>query len=362
MPRRTRFMRRKTRQVRIGNLSLGGGAPISVQTMVNVDPHDGEACLAQVLSCADVGCDLVRLTVPDIESARQIGTVSRRSPIPLVADIHYDYRCALAALEAGVSALRLNPGNIGGREAVHAVARAASDKGVPIRIGVNGGSLEKDLSAALREGRLTRPQALVKSALRHQQILEAENFRDIVISVKASNVLETIDAYRLLAEVCDCPLHLGVTEAGTFLPGTVRSSVALGVLLAEGIGDTIRVSLTDRPEREVRVGLEILRSLGLRAPGPSVTSCPTCGRTKVDLQRVALQVEEGLEKVFKPDAKLPRVAVMGCAVNGPGEAAGADIALCGGADGFHLYVRGELVCKVPEAEAAGKVLEYAVSL
>jgi len=275
--------------------------------------------------------------------------------VPLVADVHFDFRCALAAIEAGADALRLNPGNIGDRAKVRAVARAAKAKGMPIRIGVNGGSLERDVLA--KHGNATA-EALVESALRHVKMLEDEDFRDIAISVKASDVPRTLAACRLLAERTDCPLHLGVTEAGTFVPGTVRSSVALGILLAEGLGDTIRVSLTDVPEREVKVGLEILRALGLRAPGPSVTSCPTCGRTKVDVFAVAADVEGALERWSRqaPDLKLPHVAVMGCVVNGPGEARDADVALCGGEGEFLLYVRGRPIGKVAPAEAVKAVL------
>ncbi len=370
------FSRKQTRSLKVGNLPLGGGAPVSVQTMGNADPHDAAACLRQLLSCAERGCDLFRLTVPDVEAARVLGEVRKASPIPIVADIHFDYRCALAALEAGADALRLNPGNIGPRARVQAVARAAKAKRVPIRIGVNGGSLE-------------RGETLVSSALKHLKLLEDEGFYDVVISAKASNVAETRSAYRELAEKTDCPLHLGVTEAGTLIPGAVRSSVALGILLAEGIGDTIRVSLTNRPEKEVKVGLEILRALGLRAPGPAITSCPTCGRTKVDLISVAAQVEDAMDVLYRDwgnsrmvewsnnrmveesnrnskirDSeirKFPKVAVMGCAVNGPGEAKGADIALCGGAGEFLLYVRGRLVEKVPESEAVRKVVEHVVS-
>ena len=270
------YTRSQTRALKIGPLPLGGGAPVTVQTMATADPHDAAALAAQVRRCAEAGADLVRLTVPDVEAARVFGVVRRASPVPLVADIHFDYRCALAAIEAGADALRLNPGNIGGRVRVQAVARAAQARHVPIRVGVNGGSLEREL---LVKYGAAAAEALVESALAHVALLEAEGMRDIAISVKASDVARTLAAYRLLAERTDCPLHLGVTEAGTFLPGTVRSSVALGILLEEGLGDTIRVSLTDAPEREVKVGLEILRALGLRAPGPSVTSCPTCGRT-----------------------------------------------------------------------------------
>jgi len=335
---------------------------VSVQTMANVDPHDAAALVEQVRSCAALGCDVFRLTVPDIEAAKVLGEVKKSSPIPLVADIHFDYRCALAAIEAGTDALRLNPGNIGSRDRVQAVARAAKEKKVPIRIGVNLGSLEKPLREELDAGKIDVPEALVRSALGHLKLLEDEDFRDVVISAKASNVLETLATYRLLAERTDCPLHVGVTEAGTLIPGAVRNSVALGILLSEGIGDTIRVSLTAKPEKEVRVGMEILRALGLREPGPAITSCPTCGRTKVDLMHVASQVEIALETLAKDGVKLPRVAVMGCAVNGPGEAKGADVALCGGDGEFLLYVKGKQVCKVSEEDAAGKVIEYALSL
>ena len=335
---------------------------MSVQTMANVDPHDAAALVEQVRSCAALGCDVFRLTVPDVEAAKVLGEVKKSSPIPLVAEIHFDYRCALAAIEAGTDALRLNPGNIGSQDKVQAVARAAKEKKVPIRIGVNLGSLEKGFRDELDAGKIDVPEALVRSALGHLKLLEDEGFHDVVISAKASNVLETLATYRLLAERTDCPLHVGVTEAGTLIPGAVRNSVALGILLSEGIGDTIRVSLTAKPEKEVRVGMEILRALGLREPGPAITSCPTCGRTKVDLMHVASQVEIALETLAKDGVKLPRVAVMGCAVNGLGEAKGADVALCGGDGEFLLYVRGKQVCKVSEEDAAGKVIEYALSL
>ena len=330
--------------------------------MANVSPNDAAALVEQVRSCAALGCDVFRLTVPDVEAAKVLGEVKKSSPIPLVADIHFDYRCALAAREAGTDALRLKPGNIGSRDRVQAVARAAKEKKVPIRIGVNLGSLEKPLREELDAGKIGVPEALVRSALGHLKLLEDEGFRDVVISAKASNVLETLATYRLLAERTDCPLHVGVTEAGTLIPGAVRNSVALGILLSEGIGDTIRVSLTAKPEKEVRVGMEILRALGLREPGPAITSCPTCGRTKVDLMHVASQVEIALETLAKDGVKLPRVAVMGCAVNGPGEAKGADVALCGGDGEFLLYVKGKQICKVSEEDAAGKVVEYALSL
>lgn len=359
--------RTETRAFKIGALPIGGGAPVSVQSMSNASPHDAEALVRQIESCAALGCDLMRLTIPDIEAAKVLGEVKRRTSIPLVADIHFDYRCALASIEAGVDALRLNPGNIGGRDRVQAVARAAKERKVPIRIGVNLGSVEKDLAPDFPKGadylRHAIPEALVTSAMRHVKLLEDEDFHDIVISVKASNVADTLSSYRLLAERTDCPLHLGVTEAGTLLPGTVRSSVALGILLSEGIGDTIRVSLTDAPEREVRVGTEILRSLGMKPSGPSITSCPTCGRTKANVFKVAAQVEEELEKLYlklgRP-AEFPHVAVMGCVVNGPGEAKGAEVALCGGDGEFLLYVKGKLVSRVAECDAAMEVIRHVV--
>ncbi len=347
------FTRTQTRALRVGNLPIGGGAPVSVQTMGNVDPHDAAACLRQLVACAELGCEAFRLTVPDEAAAQALGEVKRGSPIPVVADIHFDWRCALAAIAAGADAVRINPGNIGSRARVQEVARAAKARGVPIRIGVNAGSLE-------------RGETIVGSALKHLKLLEDEGFHDVVISAKASDAVSTIAAYRELAEQTDCPLHLGVTEAGTLIPGTVRSAVALGILLSEGIGDTIRVSLTARPEKEVKVGLEILRSLGLRAPGPAITSCPTCGRTRVDLARVASQVEDALETLYRdrgPEARrFPHVAVMGCVVNGPGEARGADVALCGGDGEFSLYVRGRFAAKVKEEEAVRKVIEHVVSL
>lgn len=355
-------MRRTTRAIKVGNVPVGAGAPVSVQSMANVDPHDAKSLIEQIGECASLGCDIFRLTVPDLEAAKVLGEVRRASPIPLVADIHFDYRCALAAIEAGTDALRLNPGNIGSRDRVQAVVRAAKEKKIPIRIGVNLGSLEKGLREELELGKVDVPEALVKSALGHLKILEDEQFFDVVISAKASNVAQTLATYRLLSERTDCPLHIGVTEAGTLIPGAVRNSVALGILLNEGIGDTIRVSLTAKPEKEVRVGMEILRALGLRAPGPAITSCPTCGRTKVDLMHIATRVENAMETLARDGVKLPKVAVMGCVVNGPGEAKGSDIALCGGDGEFVLYVHGKQVCKVSEEDAVGKVVEYAVSL
>ncbi len=347
--------RTETRQIRVGDVAIGGGAPVSVQTMANAHPHDAAALSRQIAEAAELGCDIVRLTVPDTAAADVFKRVRAGSPVPLVADIHFDYRLALAALEAGADGLRINPGNIGGAERVRAVVAAARARRVPIRIGVNGGSLEKDILA--RHGAATA-EALVESALRHVALLEAEDYREIKISVKASDVPRTLAAYRLLSERTVYPLHLGVTEAGTFLPGTVRSCVALGALLLDGIGDTIRVSLTDTPAKEVRVGVELLRSVGLRAAGAAVTSCPTCGRTRVNVAELAARVEERLERFYRehPGAARPLVAVMGCVVNGPGEAKHADIAVAGGDGSYALFVRGRQVRVIPEAEALEAII------
>jgi (E)-4-hydroxy-3-methylbut-2-enyl-diphosphate synthase len=349
-------VRRPTRRITLGRVLIGAGAPISVQTMTKTDTRDVDATVAQIRAVAAAGCDIVRLAVPDRAAAEALRAIRRQVDLPLVADIHFDHRLALAALNAGVDGLRINPGNIGGPDEVRAVVAAARDRHVPIRIGVNGGSLEKDILA--RHGSATA-EALVESALRHVALLEAEDYHEIKIAVKASDVARTLAAYRLLADATDYPLHLGLTEAGTFLAGTVRSCVALGALLLEGIGDTLRISLTDTPEREVRVAVELLRSLGLRAPGPSVTSCPTCGRTQVDVAGIAAEVEQRLETFYlaNPTAPRPHVAIMGCLVNGPGEARAADIAVAGGQGKFALYARGEQVAVIPEAEAVDRVLQ-----
>ena len=333
------FPRDRTRRIEVGGVPVGGGAPVSVQTMANTDTRDVEATVAQIRECAALGCDILRLAVPDAVAAAALRAIRDRVDIPLVADIHFDYRLAIAAIEAGVDAVRINPGNVGGEDRVRAIVQAAKARRIPIRVGVNGGSLEADLRARFGG---PAPEALVESALRHVALLEQAGHDAIAISVKASNVAGTLAAYRLLSERTDCPLHLGLTEAGTFLAGTVRSSVAMGILLSEGIGDTIRVSLTDTPAREVRVGLELLRALSLRAPGPCVTSCPTCGRTQADVAGTAAAVENELEALYRrnPDAPRPHVAVMGCVVNGLGESKDADIALVGGKGVFDLYIGG----------------------
>jgi len=342
--------RRASRQIHVGAVAVGGDAPVSVQTMTKTDTRDVAATVAQIREVEALGCDIVRLAVPDAAAAGAIAQIRRAVRTPIVADIHFDHRLALAALAAGADGLRINPGNIGGRRNIEEVVRAARARGAPIRIGVNGGSLEKDL---LEEHGGPTAAALVASALRHVRLLEDLDYREIKISVKASDPLRTVDAYRRLARQCDYPLHLGVTEAGTLLAGTVRSAVALGLLLAEGIGDTVRVSLTDTPAREVRVGLELLRSLGRRAPGAAVIACPTCGRAEVDVIALAQAAEARLEQFYReqPAAPRPVVAVMGCVVNGPGEAREADIALAGGREKFALYVGGEHRATVAEAQA-----------
>lgn len=349
--------RHATRPLRLGNLTIGGEAPITLQTMTKCDTRDVAATLSQLRSVAALGCDIVRLAVPDMEAANALAAIRRGVPdLPLIADIHFDYRLALAAVNAGFDGLRLNPGNIGHVDQIRAVVAAARPRRLPIRIGVNGGSLEKEILA--QYGSAT-PAALVASALRHVALLEAEEYYEIKISVKASDALRTVAAYRLLAAATPYPLHIGVTEAGTFLAGTVRSCAALGTLLYEGIGDTIRISLTDTPEQEVRVGQELLRALDLRPPGSSVTSCPTCGRVQVDVITTARTLEAELERYYQahPAAARPHVAVMGCIVNGPGEAREADIALAGGAGKFILFKKGQQVGVVPESAALTAVMQ-----
>lgn len=348
--------RRKTRRLFVGKVQVGGGAPVSVQTMTKTDTRDVAATVAQIREVALLGCDIVRLAVPDEAAALALAKIRKQVSIPIIADIHFSHTLALIALKGGVDGLRINPGNIGSRDKVREVVEAAKDRKVPIRIGVNSGSLEKEIAEKYGAG---TARALVESALKHVRILEDLSYREIKISVKASDAMRTVEAYRLLSEKTDYPLHLGVTEAGTFLAGTVRSSVALGILLDEGIGDTIRVSLTDTPAKEVRVGLELLRSLGMRKRGPSVISCPTCGRIEVNVVEAANRVEEALEKFYisRPDAPKPSVAVMGCMVNGPGEAKHADIAIAGGKGKFALYVAGKLEKTVSEKVAVAEVLK-----
>lgn len=340
------FDRRGSRAVRVGSLTVGGGAPISIQSMTNTDTHDVEATYRQVLALERAGCDIVRITAPDVEAARTFALLKERGiTVPLVADIHFNYKIAIAAAECGADKIRINPGNIGGDENVRAVVDACRRTGIPIRIGVNSGSVEQSILA--RHGAPT-PAALVESALYHASLLQRFDFNDIVISVKASTVRSMIEANRLLALKTDFPLHLGVTEAGGGDTAIVKSSVGVGTLLAEGIGDTVRISLTDDPVREVDAARRILRSLDLlESPGMDIVSCPTCGRTKIDLISIVREFErrardEGIDK------KNIKVALMGCVVNGPGEAREADIGIAGGKGEGLLFKKGEIIRKVAE--------------
>lgn len=333
--------RRVTRAIHIGGVQIGGGAPISVQSMTNTKTHDVAASVAQIQALHEAGCDIVRLAVPDMEAANALKAIRARVNVPLVADIHFDYRLALEAMANGIDALRLNPGNIGDEEHVKAVVKEAKRRGIPIRIGVNAGSLDKALFA--KYGGAT-PEAMVESAMRHLAMLEKLDFYDTKVSLKAHDVPLTIAAYRLMSERTEYPLHLGITEAGTVNSGIIKSSVGVGALLAEGIGDTFRISLTGDPAEEVKVANEILKSLNLKAYGPTLISCPTCGRCNIDLARIALEVEERLSGVKRPIS----VAVMGCVVNGPGEARGADVGIAGGKKEGLVFRKGEIVRKVPE--------------
>jgi len=342
-------MKKSTRQIQVGSVKIGGGAPCSVQSMCNTDTRDVAATLGQIGRLAEVGCELVRCAVPDMAAAEALGEIKRQSPIPVIADIHFDYRLALRVLDGGIDGLRLNPGNIGDRWKVEEVVKAARERLVPIRIGVNAGSLEKEL---LEKYGHPTAQAMADSALGHVRILEELGYDQIKISLKASDVLKTVEAYRLLAAAVDYPLHIGITEAGTIFSGTIKSSVGLGILLADGIGDTMRVSLTGDPVDEVRVGFEILKSLGLRQKGVNFVSCPTCGRCQINLISVAEEVEKRLAGIDKPIT----VAVMGCVVNGPGEAREADVGIAGGKGEGLLFRHGEMVRKVPEGEMVDALL------
>lgn len=334
--------RRKTRQIQVGKVKIGGDAPITVQSMTNTRTDDAAATLRQIGELAAAGCEIIRCAVPDMAAAEGLKRIVSESPIPVVADIHFDYKLALAAIDAGVDGLRLNPGNIGGNDRVAAVVDAAKKRNIPIRIGVNAGSLPKDL---LEKYGHPTAEALVEAAWRHIHILEEMDYRNIKVSLKAHDVPLTVAAYRLLASQCDYPLHVGITEAGTINSGIIKSAVGIGTLLAEGIGDTIRVSLTGDPVREVKVAYDILKSLGLREYGPTLISCPTCGRTKINLEKLALEVERRLEKISEPIT----VAVMGCVVNGPGEAREADVGIAGGINEGLIFKKGVVLKKVPEA-------------
>ena len=344
-----------SRQIYVGNIAVGGGAPVSIQSMTNTPTHDVEATLGQIRALAAAGCDIVRVAVPDMAAAQAIGALKAGSPVPLVADIHFDYKLALEAARQGIDKIRINPGNIGAPERVEAVASTCKERGIPIRIGVNGGSLEK---ALLEKYGGPTPEALVESALGHARLLEQYDFHDICISLKSSNVATTMKAYRLMAEQYEYPLHLGVTEAGTPELGIIKSAAGIGGLLALGIGDTFRVTLTADPVEEIAVAKRILRAVGLRKDGPDLIACPTCGRTKIDLIPMARQVEELLKQVEKPIT----VAVMGCIVNGPGEARHADVGIAGGCGEGVLFKKGEIIKKVPEAELIPELMKLIDSL
>ena len=339
-----------TRQICVGGVKIGGGAPVSIQSMTNTPTHDVEATLAQIQALTAAGCEIVRLAVPDMAAARAIGAIKAGSSVPLVADIHFDSQLALEAVRQGIDKVRINPGNIGAPERVKAVAEACMDRSIPIRIGVNGGSLEKRL---LEQYGGPTPEALVESGLRQAQMLEQFGFHDICISLKSSSVSTTMKAYRLMSERCDYPLHLGVTEAGTPELGVIKSAAGIGGLLALGIGDTFRVTLTADPVEEIFAAKKILKAVGLRREGTELIACPTCGRTKIDLIPMARRVEDLLRQVDKPIT----VAVMGCVVNGPGEARHADVGIAGGQGEGVLFQKGQVVARVPEDRLVDELMK-----
>lgn len=339
-----KIRRKQTRTIKIGDLTIGGNHPIVIQSMCNTDTRDVKSTVKQILELEQAGCEMVRVAVPDSIAAEAVGEIKKNIHIPLVADIHFDYQLALRVMDLGIDKVRINPGNIGEEKRIQAVVEKAKQKQIPIRIGVNSGSLEKDLIQ--KYGGVT-PEGLVESALRHVRILEKYQFYDIVISIKASNVPFSVQAYTLLSQNVDYPLHLGITEAGTIFNGSIKSAVGIGAILLNGIGDTIRVSLTGNPVEEMRVAKEILKSVGMGKNGIELISCPTCGRTQIDLISIANEVEKKCQNINKN----LKVAVMGCAVNGPGEAREADIGIAGGKGECLLFKKGEIVKKVPESQA-----------
>jgi (E)-4-hydroxy-3-methylbut-2-enyl-diphosphate synthase len=338
------IIRRKTRQIKVGKVAVGGGSIISVQSMTNTDTKNVQQTVAQILRLQEAGCDIVRVAVLDLEAAAAIRAIQEKIVIPLIADIHFDYRLAVAAMESGADGIRINPGNLGGEEKIALVVAAAKQHRVPIRVGVNSGSIEKDLLKKYGYPTPENTAALIESAMRNVRLLERHGYDKIKISIKSSDVLTTINSYEQLSKTTDYPLHLGVTEAGGLIAGTVKSSVALGILLSQGIGDTFRISLTRDPVEEVRVGFELLRSLKIRERGPELISCPTCGRTRIDLFTLAEEVERFVQTMESP----LKVAVMGCVVNGPGEARQADIGVAGGNGVGIIFKKGEIWRKVPE--------------
>ena len=351
----TRQERRKTRQIHVGTVRIGGGAPIAVQSMTNTDTRDVAGTVAQVERLFEAGCEIVRLAVPDQEACAALGEIKSRVKPPLIADIHFDHRLAIAAIRAGADALRINPGNIGGKREIKKILDEAGARGVPIRIGVNAGSLSRRI---LKKYGHPVPEAMVESALESIALFEDLGFDRMKISLKSSNVQHTVSAYQLLSRQVDYPLHLGVTEAGTLIAGSVKSAIGIGILLFMGIGDTFRVSLTRDPLEEVKVAYEILRALDIRHRGPEIISCPTCGRTEIDLFGLVEKVEHGLAGIVEA----PRVAVMGCVVNGPGEAKEADIGIAGGRGQGVLFKKGRLVRKIPEADLADQLIAEVKSM
>jgi (E)-4-hydroxy-3-methylbut-2-enyl-diphosphate synthase len=337
--------RKKTRQVALGSVKIGWGSPVVVQSMCNTDTRDVQATLGQIRRLEQAGCEIVRLAVPDEDAAKVLGRIRKDSPVPIVADIHFSHALALEAVKQGVDGLRINPGNIGGREKVSEVVRACKERKVPIRIGVNAGSLEKHL---LEKFGHPTAEAIVESAFGHIRILEDLDYREIKVSLKASDVLTTVEAYRIFSQRSDYPVHIGISEAGTLFSGSIKSSVGLGILLSDGIGDTMRVSLTADPVEEVRVAYEILKALKVRQRGVNIISCPTCGRTEIDIIGLAQEVERRLGHITEPLT----VAVMGCVVNGPGEAREADVGIAGGKGTGLLFKQGEIVRKFEEKELA----------
>ena len=350
--------RSKTRMIYIGRIPVGGDSPVTVQSMTNTDTRDSSSTIRQIKKLAEAGCDIIRVAVPDITAARELPEILEKSPIPVIADIHFDYKLALAAIDAGAAGIRINPGNIGDEKRVRAIAEAAGTKNIPIRVGANAGSLSKEFLGKMKskgthhDGELA--EALVKSALKECRVLEKFGFRKIKVSLKASSVPVTVMAYRKFSGESDYPLHLGVTEAGTLIRGTIKSAVGIGTLLLDGIGDTIRVSLTADPIEEVKTGIMILESTGLRKAEPEIVSCPTCGRTEIDLMGLARKVEAEVEKIRKSGSKikLKKIAVMGCVVNGPGEARDADFGIAGARKGrAAVFMKGKLKGIYPEAGA-----------
>jgi len=347
-------MSQTTKAVRVGNVTIGGGAPVSIQSMTNTKTTDIPATIAQIYRLQEAGCHIVRLAVPNIAAVQAFAEIKKQASVPLVADIHFDYRLALSSMDAGADKIRINPGNIGGKDKLHEVVKKAVAYKIPIRVGVNSGSIEKDI---LEEEGGPSVKALVRSALRNIEACREFGAEDLVLSLKSSDVMNTVKAYREASRQTDVPLHIGVTEAGTVKTGTIRSAVALGILLSEGIGDTMRVSLTGDPVEEVVAGYQILKSLGLSSKGVTLISCPTCGRTEIDLISIANEVEQRLSSIDKPIT----VAVMGCPVNGPGEAKHADIGIACGKKGATLFKKGQVIRKIPEDKIVDELLSEIVS-